>query len=179
MRKRSVIAAVTLCLVACAGAGPYNFSKNYEPLSEEDEHAERAVKASYEDVRRDPHGFADRTVSWFGVVTGYGELSKGRVRLVLSHRLHQARHLCKTESDDSCRVTVSDKSMGDFTVDLDLTPEQRMGKEKVWFGSLMRVYATASGEYDANGNPIMKVAYYRHWPRGYYVTVSARSFMRR
>lgn len=46
--------------------------------------------------------------------------------------------------------------------------------------SLLRVFGTVvPGEYDAEGGPVIRAAYYRHWPRGQYVTTNAAGAMRR
>lgn len=177
--KFPVLPLFLTLLAGCGGGGAYNFARNYDPLRAEKAFAEKATRASFEDVRRDPNGFADKTVAWFGVVKEYADLRRGGVRLVLSQRLHQARHLCKDERSSSCRVTVSEKSMGDFTIDMQLTPEQKEGKERIWFASLLKIYGSPTGEYDADGNPVLKVEFFRHWPRGYYVTTAARTYMRR
>jgi hypothetical protein len=99
--------------------------------------------------------------------------------LTLNLRAHQARHLCTEDSRSSCRVTVSEAQLGVFTVDLVLKPEEVNGKERIWVGSLLKVYGTHSGEYSEETGPVLNVSYHRHWPRGFYVTTAARGSMRR
>ena len=170
----------SLVLSACASAGPYNFARNYQPLSAEKPHFKASeTPVSLEEVKRDPNGFRDRELGWFGVVTAIGDASHGKTRLELSLRAHQERHLCADESSKSCRLTVSERDLGTFTVDLPLGPEQKEGKDRVWFGSLLKVYGRPTGEYDDEGGPIIDVSYFRHFPRGTYVTTASKSAMRR
>lgn len=168
-----------LAALGCGAGGPYNFARGYEPLSSEKPYYGAAQTASYEDVKRDPNAYRHAQLAWFGVVTGMRQLDDGRVRLGLSLRAHQPRHLCADESRRSCRVTVSEKDLGSFSVELALTPGETEGKERVWQGSLLKVYGSATGEYDDEGGPLLTARYHRHWPRGYYVTTAQREAMRR
>ena len=47
-----------LVLSACAGAGPYGFSPEYVPSSGEEAALANVTEVGYEDVRRDPNGYA-------------------------------------------------------------------------------------------------------------------------
>jgi len=171
---------LTLALCACAGSGPYNFAREYAPLKAERDHYEgTARQIAYEDVQRDPNGFTKSEVGWFGVVTSYTDLLDGRERIGLSMRTHQPRHLCSTNQDSSCRVTVSDRSMGSFVIEVTLSPEEKLGRDRIWIGSLLKVYGTPTGEYDDEGGLLLNVSYYRHFPRGTYVTTAHRAAMRR
>jgi hypothetical protein len=177
---RLLLSLALLNLAACAGAGPYNFARDYSPLTPERDHFEATQQqVAYEDVQRDPNGFMDVEVGWFGLVTSYRDLADGRQRLSLSLRAHQPRHLCSNESKSSCRVTVSERSLGSFVVDVKLSDEQKLGRDRVWVGSLFKVYGTPTGEYDDEGGPLLKMAYLRHFPRGTYVTTAQRAGMRR
>jgi len=178
--RARLAAGALFALTGCAGAGPYNFSRDYTPLKAEREHFQAtAQQVAYEDVKRDPSGFTKVEVGWFGIITGYADLSDGRQRLTLSLRTHQERHLCSSERDSSCRVTVTDRSMGSFVIDVKLSDEQKLGKDRVWIGSLFKVYGTPTGDYDDDGSPVLKATYYRHFPRGTYVTTAQRGTMRR
>ncbi len=181
LAARALVALVACgAIAACGGGGPYNFSRDYTPLKVERDHFEATAKqVAFEDVKRDPNGFTKVEVGWFGVVTGYADLSDGRQRLTLSLRTHQERHLCGSSSGSSCRVTVTDRSMGSFVADVKLTDEQKVGRDRVWIGSLFKIYGTATGDYDSDGSPVLKVTYYRHFPRGTYVTTGQRAVMRR
>lgn len=170
------VCALLLC--GCGG-GQYGFSRTYDPLAAERTHFEQAQQPTYQDLIRAPEKYKDIEVGWFGVVTDIQPLEGGRVRLMLSLRAHQARHLCSDESSSSCRVTVSESSSGPFAAEVTLRPNDRDGKERVWLGSLLKVYGKYTGEYSEETGPVLAVTYYRHWPRGYYVTTAQRGAMRR
>ena len=164
---------------ACGGGGEYNYSRDYHPLSEEKPYIERAAQgASYEDVKRDPADFRSSMLDWFGVVTSV-ELEGATARVHMTHRIHQARHLCEDERDSSCRVTVSDRQSGPFTAIVTIRDRDRDGQERLWNGSLVRVYGSPTGDFDDEGGPVVTAEYYRHWPRGNYVTTGAAASMRR
>lgn len=179
MRVRLSLLTLLALLAAGCGAGAYSFSREYVPLSEEDELLEAAADTSYEDVRRDPNAFRSSSLGWFGVVTNVEGDPNGSVRVALTHRIHQPRHLCGDETDGSCRVTVSERESGPFSAVLTLRSEDRAGTERVGSGSLLRVYGSPTGEFDEAGGPVIQATYYRHWPRGYYVTTGDRGRMRR
>jgi len=165
------------CL-GCGGAGQYGYAREYEPLSEEDDFIEAEEHVTYEDVRRDPADFRSSQLGWFGVVTDL-DTSGDRARVHLEHRIHQERHLCADEYDSSCRVTVSERAGGPFTAVVDLRPEDRGGQDRLWVGSLVKVYGSPTGEFDEDGGPVIDARWYRHWPRGKYVTTGAAASMRR
>ena len=168
----------SLPALAGCGGGQYGFARTYEPTSEEEPYMERmAAAVSYEEVRRDPAQFRSATLGWFGVVTAVTP-DGANARVALTHRIHQDRHLCSDETAGSCRVTVSDRQSGPFTAIVRLTPEDREGQLRVWVGSLLNVYGSPNGEFDEQGGPVIQAAYYRHWPRGYYVTTGAAGSMR-
>lgn len=178
--KGCAAAFTSLILAACGGSGLYNFARTYEPLKAERSHMSATeTQVAFEDVKRDPNGFKNAEVGWFGVVTSFSDLDDGRQRLGLSLRAHQPRHLCSDNREASCRVTVSEKSLGNFTVDLKLAPEELNGKDRVWIGSLLKVYGTPTGEYDEEGALVLKETYHRHFPRDTYVTTANRDSMRR
>lgn len=177
--SRAVRLIVVSWLAGCAGAGPYGFSRTYEPLPSEQRHFEDAHQLSYQDVIREPNAYKNEEVSWFGVVQEVRSLPDGRARVLLTLRTHQPRHLCANESRSSCRVTVSEAQMGPFTAELKLNEEEQRGKDRVWVGSLLKIYGKPTGEYDKDSGPVFDVVYHRHWPRGTYVTTAQRSGMRR
>lgn len=166
-------------LTACASGGQYGYTRTYKPLPAEASHFEKAQELPYEQVKTTPYDYKETEVTWFGVVEGMSELPDGQTQLELALRTHQARHLCHDEYEDSCRMTVSQSSTGKFITRLKLTEAERTGKERVWVGSLLKVYGQPTGDYDEKGNPVLEVSYYRHWPRGYYVTTAQRSAMKR
>jgi hypothetical protein len=166
-------------LAACGGAGPYGYARLYKPLVSERSHFENAEELPYEQVKTSPYDYKTNEITWFGVVESLNELPDGRTELALAVRVHQARHLCKDEYEDSCRVTVSASSTGKFIARLKLKAEEKTGKERVWIGSLLKIYGHPTGDYDDHGDPVIDTTYYRHWPRGTYVTTEQRSAMTR
>jgi len=169
----------SLACSACGGANNYNFARSYEPLRAEKSHFADAQAVPYEDVKRDPNGFQTTEIGWFGVVKGMRDLPDGRTRVALELHGHQERHLCSEQSASSCRLTIAERELGPFSADLSLTPEQKQGKDRVGPGSLLKIYGRPSGEYADDGGPVLNATYYRHWPRGTYVTTADRASMRR
>ena len=166
-------------LAACA-SDPHGYAPQYVPSSEERAFVDSAVEPSYEDVRRDPVAYQGQRVAWFGIVTAMSAADRsGDARLALTHRFHQPRHLCADESDSSCRVTVSARAGGPFTALVHLRPEDVNGPNRLYTGSLVKVYARVTSEYDERGGPVFRAEYYRHWPRGTYVTTDSAVNMRR
>jgi hypothetical protein len=178
MRPTSLL--ITAMLAACGGGGQYGYDREYVTTSEEDDLLEEVTEANYEDVKRDPSDYRSALVSWFGVVTNVDlDASTGRALVSMTHRTHQARHLCGDERASSCRVTVSERAGGPFSAELDMRPEDREGQDRLWVGSLVRAYGSPNGEFDDEGGPILTARWYRHWPRGKYVTTGAARSMRR
>ncbi|MCS6799834.1 MAG: hypothetical protein NZ898_15175 [Myxococcota bacterium] len=166
-------------LAGCGGAGPYGFARQYEPLDEEEPYLERATSVSYEEVRRAPTTYTSTLLGWFGVVTAVDVAADGSALVALTYRTHQARHLCADERESSCRVTVSERAIGPWTARIRLRHEDRFGSDRVWVGSLLRVYGRPTGDTDEQGGPVVAGEWYRHWPRGAYVTTGAAVTMRR
>lgn len=181
MRRATIAVLLGLVSAGCSGAGPYGHARSYSPLDEEESWAARSQnEAVYDEVRRMPEQFQGQTLSFFGVVTGVAPADGGRSRVSLQVRTHQDRHLCEDETERSCRVTVSGRDGGPFTAVLTLRPEDQQGENRVQVFSLLRVFGTlAPGEYDDQGGFVLRGAYYRHWPRGEYVTTDAAGAMRR
>lgn len=178
---RDLIFALLLAAMLCAcGGNPYGYAPQYAPLSDEEPYYEKGLELSYEDVRRDPLGHQNQTLAWFGVVEDVKPIgSSGQVRVALNLRFHQPRHLCSDQFDSSCRVTISDKAGGPFSAILTLRSEDRAGRDRVYGGSLLKVYGQVTTEYDDRGGPIVRATYYRHWPNGTYVNTRRSTNMRR
>ena len=174
-----LVLVLGLCWFAGCGGGSYGFSRTYQPLAGEQRHFDQARQLTYQDLVREPNAYKTVEVGWFGVVNELRNLSDGRTRLLLTLRSHQARHLCADESKSSCRVTISEAGLGTFSADLKLKASELEGQERVWHGSLLKIYGMPTGEYSEETGPVLEVTYYRHWPRGYYVTTAQRSAMRR
>lgn len=164
----------------CASGGRYGYARTYVPLDDESTWAARSEEPVYDDIRRAPEPFRGRVVSFFGIVRSVGRGDNGPWRLALQVRTHQERHLCEEDSESTCRVTVSARDGGAFTASLTLRPEDIDGENRLQTNSLVRVFGTVTpGEYDADGGPVVQVQYYRHWPRGQYVTTASAELMRR
>ena len=170
---------VVLAIAGCGGGGQYGFAHAYEPLGEEQPYMQRAEELSFEEVRR-TRVEEQHLVEWFGVVVEPPQVQEdGTARVLLSLRAHQDRHLCGSSSSDSCRVTVSEREIGRFTAVLPIRAEDRAGQRRMWTGSLVKIYGTATGEESEDSGPVMRVEWYRHWPPHYYVTTASAGSMRR
>ncbi|MFT3923676.1 MAG: hypothetical protein QM778_14185 [Myxococcales bacterium] len=169
----------SLACAACGGANNYNFARSYEPLRAEKAHYLSAQAVPLEDVKRDPNGFQTTEIGWFGVVRGLRDLGNGKTRVSMELHAHHERHLCSEQSSSSCRLTIAERDLGSFDGDLMLKPEEKKGPDHVAVGSLLKVYGHPTGEYADDGGPVLDVSYFRHWPRGTYVTTADRGTMRR
>jgi hypothetical protein len=177
---RTTWIALSAALTACRSAGPYGHSKVYSPLSDE-EHAVAGnpqydsllAERSFDKVKGKP--------AWlFGVVTNRGSGPGGAAYVAVSLRALQVRNLCESEDEDTCRVTVSDREMGRVHVLLSLSADDDLGEHSVGLGSLLRVVGNVTTDIDpTDGTPIIRGSYYRHWPRGFYVTTKAASTLKR
>jgi hypothetical protein len=169
-----------LLLAACGGGGLYGHAVNYAPLGDE----EKAVKSAkeYDPVMfpRQPEQWHGRPVSLFAVVTNRGSGGGGTANVTLSVRRLEPRNLCDSNADeDTCRVTVSDADFGIVHALVVLHGDDDVGEHSVGGGSLLRLVGTFGEDVDPNdGAPIMRVTYYRHWPRYFYVTKAAAQQMR-
>lgn len=179
MKNWTILAIATL-LGGCYTGGQYSYDRHYHPLDEEEALFERAQEAVFNDVRTDPADFEGQLISWFGVVENVEEAAAGGPTTVrMSFRTHQERHLCSTEERESCRVTVSQASSGSFSARMQIRPEDATGQHRVQLGSLLRVYCSVTGEFDAEGGPLLDCEWYRHWPRGQWAHTGMRNEMRR
>lgn len=183
MRAKAVLPGLVffgLLAEGCASAGRYGYARTYVALDDEATWAARAEEPVYDEIRRAPEPYRGRVVSFFGVVRSVGRGEGGASRLALQVRTHQERHLCEEDSESSCRVTVSARDGGPFTAVVTLRPEDLDGENRLQTNSLVRVFGTVTpGEYDPEGGPVVQVQYYRHWPRGQYVTTASADAMRR
>ncbi len=120
-----------------------------------------------------------KRVSVFGVVKSRRDDESGNVDLALSIRTRQARNLCETTDDETCRMTVSDHEFGVVHAFVKLAPGDAAGKLKLGQGSLVRVIGKVSKKtHPHTGNTVIEADFYRHWPHGYFVTTKAREYMR-
>jgi hypothetical protein len=116
----------------------------------------------------------------FGVVTSRAPGPGGGALLTLSVRRLEPRNLCdNARDDDSCRVTVSDKDFGVVHAVAALRGDDDVGARSLGPGSLVRAIGTFDQRVDpGDGAPVLRASYYRHWPRGYYVTRAAARDLR-
>ncbi len=178
MGKSLPFAFVVILLAGCYNGGPYGYDQHYSPLDAEEEYFERASEAVYNDVRTDPEDFTGQLLSWFGIVEATETAGDATV-VRMAFRTHQARHLCRNEERESCRVTVSQASPGSFSARIELVSDDLQGRNRIAPGSLLRVYCNITGEFDTEGGPLLECEHYRHWPRGQWAHTGMRSEMRR
>lgn len=178
LAMRGVLAFVLLGLSACHGAGPYGHAVNYVPLSDEEKAIAGAREFDPVMYGRAQEEWRNKPVVLFGIVTNRG--SHNGAYLTLSVRRLAPRNLCDNGNDeDSCRVTVSDAEFGVIHAVASLGAEDDVGEHSVGVGSMLRVVGTIGEDVDPNdAAPVLRVKYYRHWPRGYFVTQAAASTMR-
>ena len=180
MRCFAFAALLSLSLVGCSSAGPYGYSRDYSPLSAEEDAIEGAREYDPVMVQRDPDAWRKGKVTLFGVVRSRSEGPGGTAYLSLGMRTLAARNLCDDFEEETCRVTVGDREHAVVHVLAKLAANDNIGKESVGPGSLVRVVGKLSDSVDPNdGAPVLEAQYYRHWPRGFYVTSADASHMRR
>lgn len=180
MSPRALVLFFVLLLIGCRSAGPYGYAANYVATPDE-EKAEAGAKPY------DPVMYGRETESWrkakvvlFGIVTSRTAGNGGAAYLTLSVRKLETRNLCSNANDeDTCRVTVSDHDFGVVHVLVALRPEDDLGEHSIGIGSLVRVIGQFGQDVDGNdGAPVMRAAFYRHWPRYFFVTRASADTMR-
>lgn len=178
-RTGGVLLGFALAAVGCASGGQYGYARTYAALGPEEPFLRRASReAVLDEVQRMPERFHNELISWFGVVTDVQLGGGGQARITAQLRAHQERHLCEDETEGSCRVTVSEADGGPFAFTTRLRPDDEAGENRIQPGALIRVYGTISADRAA-GPPVLQAQFYRHWPRGQYVTTAARgNFLR-
>jgi hypothetical protein len=180
MRSLAVAAIFSLASVGCSSAGPYGYSRDYSPLSAEEDAVEGAREYDPVMVQRDPDDWKKGKVMLFGVVRSRTEGPGGTAYLSLGMRSLAARNLCDDFEEETCRVTVGNKEHAIVHVLAKLGAGDDIGKESIGAGSLVRVVGKlADGVDPEDGTPVLEVQYYRHWPRGFYVTSADASHMRK
>jgi hypothetical protein len=173
------VLALGFALTACHSAGPYGFSRDYSPLSDEKAAARGAKEYDPVMIERDPATWKGQTLSIFGVVKQRGQAAGGMAYLSLSVRTLATRNLCDAMDEDSCRVTVSDHEFAVIHASVKLQSADDIGKDSLAPGSLVRVIGKLTDDVDrTDGLPVLQASYYRHWPRNYFVTMADRDNMR-
>jgi hypothetical protein len=167
-------------LAGCRGAGPYGYAPKYTRTSEEE--VQGAGAREYDPVMyaREPETWRKSKTALFGVVTGRAPGPGGAAYLTVSVRKLETRNLCSNANDESsCRVTVSDRDFGIVHVLAALRPDDDLGERSVGVGSLLRTVGTFGQDIDpADGAPVMRASFYRHWPRYFFVTRASADLMR-
>lgn len=181
MRRPLVFVAFLFC--AC-GANTWSYSRSYQALDGEDAYLKRQVPMGYEELRRYPDRVGAGVVGWFGVVLSIEALPEAIdpafQKVLLSIRSHQPRHLCHNETEGSCRVTVSNREVGQAWVVLrGVQPEQLQGRDGIKVGTLLKIYAERMNpQLDEQGRPTLSADWFRHFPVGRYVTTRLATHMR-
>lgn len=181
---RLVVGAATvaapLLVLGCNSAGPYGHSKVYSPIDGERSAVAKAAEYDPNAFVRSPEKWRNRPVWLFGIVTNRGSGPGGATYAAVSIRSLQLRNLCERDDEDTCRVTVTEREYGTINLLLNLRAEDDQGELSVGPGSLVRVVGTIGQDADpVEGTPIMRVSFYRHWPRGFFVTTKAAAVLRR
>ena len=177
---RRIALALALSLFGCHSAGQYGYSRSYQPLSAEDKAAEGARDYDPVMAERDKDDWKKGTISLFAVVKSRAPAKDGGAYLSLSMRTLSDRNLCDDFDEDTCRVTVSEHEHATLHANLKLSSEDDVGQYSVGKGSLLRVIGKLGDEVDPDdGTPVLRVSYYRHWPRNFFVTTADAAHMTR
>ncbi len=172
--------ALPLLLLGCHSAGPYGYSRTYQPLSAEESAAEGAREYDPVMAERDKDAWKKAAISLYGVVKSRTQAKDGSAYVLLSMRTLSDRNLCDDFDEDTCRVTVSEHEHATLHATLKLSSEDDIGQYSVGKGSLLRVVGKLTDEVDPDdGGSVLRVSYYRHWPRNFFVTTAAASGMTR
>lgn len=170
----------SLLLAACHSAGPYGYSRTYAPLSAEEEAAAGTRELDPVMAERVPREWKRTRVSVFGVVLERADTAGGAADLTLSMRTLSERNLCDAAEEATCRVTVTPHEHARVHAITKLRPSDVSGARGLQAGSLVRVIGRlAAGPAAGDGTLVLEVEYYRHWPRGEYVTTLDSDHMRR
>lgn len=170
----------SLALSGCHSAGPYGFSREYQPLSAEQGATDGAREYDPVMAERDRDDWKKGSVSLFGVVKTRSIAKDGGAYVSLSMRTLSPRNLCQDFDEDTCRVTVSEHEHATLHATLKLAREDDIGQYSLGKGSLLRVVGKLSDEVDPDdGSPVLRVSYYRHWPRHFFVTTADAAQMPR
>lgn len=171
---------LAIALAACHSPGPYGHAVQYAPTAEEEEAAREARAYDPVMVQREPEVWRKGKLVLFGIVNGRAPGPGGAAYLTLKVRRLEPRNLCGNANDeDTCRVTVSDRDFGLVHVLAALRPEDDTGEKSVGIGSLVRVVGTLGEDVDpADGSPVVRSTFYRHWPRFTFATKANADVMR-
>ena len=129
---------------------------------------------------REPEAWRKSKAVLFGVVTSRAPGPGGAAYLTLSVRKLETRNLC---SNAQRRGHVSrHRQRSRFRRRpraRALRPDDDMGEHSVGVGSLVRAVGMFGEDVDpADGAPVMRASFYRHWPRYFFVTRASADLMR-
>src|SRR5262249_2674782 len=148
-------------------------------LGDEESAAEGSTEYDPVMAKRSPEKWKGKSVSAFGVVVSRNAGPGGASEVKLSLRNLETRNLCESTDDDTCRVTASEHEHAVVHAMLHLKAEDDLGEHSMGPGSLVRIVGVLADAVDqSDGEPVIEAKYYRHWPRGFYVTTADRKFMR-
>jgi hypothetical protein len=169
---------IALLLLGCHSAGPYGFARTYQPLSAERDAIEGAREFDPVMAERDKEDWKKATISLFGIVKARSSAKDGGAYLTLSMRTLSDRNLCDEFDEDTCRVTVSEHEHATLHAIVKLASDDEVGARSVGKGSLVRVVGKLTDEVDPDdGASVLRVSYYRHWPRHFFVTTAMAAGM--
>lgn len=172
--------AALLAMSACAGPGQYSYARVYTPTSDEDAALRGAVPFDPVEAQSQP-GLWQKQRSWLvGIVKTRGQATEGYTHFELDLRRLEKRNRCDSLNDESsCRVTVSEKSFGSVSAVAKLSVDDDVGEHAVGPGSMLRLVGVY-GPYlhEADTRPIFQASFYRHFPRGQFITTQAADVMR-
>lgn len=177
--KSTWLLACALVACGCSSPGIYGHSRVYSALDEEESAVHGAKEYDPVMAQRSPDEWKGKTVWLFGIVKARNPGPGGTADLTLSMRTLEPRNLCESSAEESCRVTVGDREHAVVHARVKLSAEDDIGQNSAGVGSLLRIVGKISDSVDPNdGAPVVQATYYRHWPRGFYVTTAAREQMR-
>ena len=175
----SLMQLTTLSLLSCSGPDQYGFSRLYSPLTSEKVALKNATEYDPIMLQRFPQKWHRKQVQLFGIVKQSSQ-HNGSTRLTLSLRSLATRNLCNTQEENTCRVTVGDREH--VVIQTDLRPSQGSTADpnQIQPGSLVRVVGQITRfPKDPKVPALIAATYFRHWPKHFFVTTDASSYMLR
>jgi len=166
-------------LAGCSSPGMYGYSRTYSPLDAEEKAAQGAREYDPVMAKRVPDEWKKSKVLLFGVVKARKDVAGAGTDLTVGMRALADRNLCDDADESSCRVTVSNREHATLHVLARLEKGDDIGKFSVQIGSLLRVVGHLADDGAEDGNVVVRADYYRHWPRGEFVTTADSEHMRR
>jgi hypothetical protein len=171
---KRTLTAVAVFAVGC-GETSYGHAPKYVPLDSERAAVDDARPYDASVAQHPPVTAAANRLTLFGVVESRSAGPGGQALLRLSVRDLEPENVCTRKGDaDSCRVTVSDKDRGVLWALVALRDIDDVGARAVGQRSLLRLVGSMGQDVSpADGAPIIRADWYRHWPASEYVTPAA------